>query len=245
LIQEQNSYAGLTNKWLSKRVQAICVAYPGMELYFPADKIHLTGNPVRQDIVALTDQREEALRFFGLSADKPVLLVIGGSQGARSINEAIAAGLPQLLDAGVQVVWQTGKNSFVESEASQNWQAQTGIHRTVFIQEMAKAYTTADVVVSRAGALSVSELCIARKPPIFVPLPTAAEDHQTKNAQALVQANAALLVPNARAATDLLPQTLALLQDKARQAELSQNIAQLARPQAAEAIVETLLGLGR
>ncbi|NVO84173.1 undecaprenyldiphospho-muramoylpentapeptide beta-N-acetylglucosaminyltransferase [Hymenobacter terrestris] len=241
LIQEQNSYAGLVNKLLAKRVQRICVAYEGMEKFFPSNRLTLTGNPVRTEIAS--GQRAEALAFFGLDAARPVLLVIGGSLGARTLNQATATALPRLQEAGVQLLWQTGKLYFPEAGKQAAPFAAAGLQALEFIRRMDLAYAAADVVVSRAGALSVSELCLTGKPSILVPSPNVAEDHQTKNALALSTQDAALLVRDAEAAATLYDETLALLQNPARQQQLSTNILQLARPQATATIVDELLKL--
>ncbi|MFD2786643.1 undecaprenyldiphospho-muramoylpentapeptide beta-N-acetylglucosaminyltransferase [Hymenobacter rubripertinctus] len=241
LIQEQNSYAGLVNKLLAKRVQRICVAYEGMAKFFPADRLVLTGNPVRTEIA--DGQRAEARAFFGLDERRPVLLVIGGSLGARTLNQATAAALPRLQAAGVQLLWQTGKLYFPEADKQAVPFAADGLHAHEFVHRMDLAYAAADVVVSRAGALSVSELCLTGKPSILVPSPNVAEDHQTKNALALTTKDAALLVRDAQATTTLYDQALALLQDPARQQQLSANIRALARPQATATIVDELLKL--
>ncbi|GIV39138.1 MAG: UDP-N-acetylglucosamine--N-acetylmuramyl-(pentapeptide) pyrophosphoryl-undecaprenol N-acetylglucosamine transferase [Thermonema sp.] len=187
LIQEQNSYAGLTNRWLGKYAQKICVAYPDMEAFFPAEKIVYTGNPVRQDILRLPP-RTEALQALGLKDGAPVLLVMGGSLGARVINESIQAQIRRFADNRIQVIWQTGKH-FIEKarQAVEEQQASEWVHPMAFIERMDHAYSAADLIISRAGALSISELCIVGKPAILVPSPYVAEDHQTKNAMALVR----------------------------------------------------------
>lgn len=241
LVQEQNSYAGLVNKLLAKRVQRICVAYEGMEKFFPAEKLVLTGNPVRTEIAS--GQREEALRFFGLSPDKPVLLVIGGSLGARTLNHATAAALSRLREAGVQLLWQTGKLYFPEAEKQAASFASDNLKALEFVRRMDLAYAAADVVISRAGALSVSELCLTGKPSILVPSPNVAEDHQTKNALALVTRQAAVLVTDAEAGTRLYDEALGLLQDASRQQQLATNIRALAHPDATTTIVDELLAL--
>ncbi|SHK84855.1 undecaprenyldiphospho-muramoylpentapeptide beta-N-acetylglucosaminyltransferase [Hymenobacter psychrotolerans] len=241
LIQEQNSYAGLVNKLLARRVNKICVAYEGMNKFFPAEKLVLTGNPVRTEIA--TGDRAAALAFFGLDASRPVLLVIGGSLGARTLNQATAAALPRLQAAGVQVLWQTGKLYYPQAQEQAAPFAAAGLHALEFVQRMDLAYAAADVVVSRAGALSVSELCLTGKPSILVPSPNVAEDHQTKNAMALVKHDAALLVKDSEAATRLYDEALALLQDPARQQQLSANVRQLAHPEATSTIVDELLKL--
>ncbi|RSK42224.1 undecaprenyldiphospho-muramoylpentapeptide beta-N-acetylglucosaminyltransferase [Hymenobacter perfusus] len=241
LIQEQNSYAGLVNKLMARRVQRICVAYEGMEQFFPADRLVLTGNPVRTEIA--DGQRSEALAFFGLDATRPVLLVIGGSLGARTLNQATAAALPRLREAGVQLLWQTGKVYFPEAEKQAASFAADNLQALEFVRRMDLAYAAADVVISRAGALSVSELCLTGKPSILVPSPNVAEDHQTKNARALAQKDAALLVRDAEAGAVLYDEALVLLQNPARQQQLAANICQLAYPQATATIVDELLQL--
>ncbi|RPD45262.1 undecaprenyldiphospho-muramoylpentapeptide beta-N-acetylglucosaminyltransferase [Hymenobacter sediminis] len=238
LIQEQNSYAGLVNKLLAKRVQRICVAYEGMESFFPANRLVLTGNPVRTEIA--DGQRAEALAFFGLDADRPVLLVIGGSLGARTLNQATAAALPRLREAGVQLLWQTGKAYYPQAQQQAAPFAANNLQALEFVRRMDLAYAAADVVVSRAGALSVSELCLTGKPSILVPSPNVAEDHQTKNALALTRKDAALLVRDEEAAATLYDEALALLRNQTRQQELAANIRQLARPQATATIVDEL-----
>ncbi|WP_400191692.1 undecaprenyldiphospho-muramoylpentapeptide beta-N-acetylglucosaminyltransferase [Hymenobacter sp. B81] len=238
LIQEQNSYAGLVNKLLARRVDKVCVAYEGMEKFFPADKLVLTGNPVRAEIAG--GDRAAALRFFGLDPSRPVLLVVGGSLGARTLNEATAAALPRLREAGVQLLWQTGKLYFPSAQEQAAPFAADHLYAHEFIQRMDLAYAAADVVVSRAGALSVSELCLTGKPCVLVPSPNVAEDHQTKNALALSTRGAALQVSDADAPRQLYDVALALLADPARQQELRRRIEPLARPAATRAIVDEL-----
>ncbi len=235
LIQEQNSFAGITNKFLAKKAKTICVAYTGMEKFFPAPKIVFTGNPLRSDLIDITHKREKAIETFKLQKDKKTLLIIGGSLGAKSINESIATGIERILEAGYQVIWQTGK-PFLETAqvATQHLQ---NVFVSDFIYTMDLAYSLADVVVSRAGALSVSELCLAAKPCILVPYPFAAEDHQTANAANLTKHNAAIMVKDVNAKTYLVSETLALLNDSLKQATLAQNIIKLAKPKAAEEIV--------
>lgn len=244
LLQEQNGYAGLTNKWLAKWVDTICVAYPHMERYFPAKKIVFTGNPVRKDIRQLDEVKEEALAHFGFSKDKKVLLIIGGSGGARTLNEGVKKELAALQQEGIQLIWQTGK--FYYDKLVQELGAAPGEHIRMqpFIREMRLAYAAADVVVSRAGALSISELCLAGKPSVLVPSPNVAEDHQTRNALTMVQEGAAVLVKDADAAAgQLVPEALALLKDEARQAELSKNSSKLAKPEAARQIAKEVIKL--
>ena len=240
LIQEQNSYAGVTNKFLARRANRICVAYPDMERFFPKDKIVLTGNPLRPAIEHLSASREEALREFGLPADtKQVVLVIGGSLGARSINEGIGSQLQAWADSGVALIWQTGKG--FEAKAKELLKAYDfSVYCSAFIQRMDLAYTLADVVVSRAGASSISELCQLGKASILVPSPNVAEDHQTKNALALSSRSAAILLPDAEALTQLTPRALALVHDTTQCQTLREEIRKLALPSAAEKIVDEI-----
>ena len=241
LIQEQNSYAGLVNKLLGKRVSKICVAYEGMEKFFPADKLTLTGNPVRTEIAHA--DRAEALRFFGLDPTRKTLLVVGGSLGARTLNQATAAALPRLKEAGVQLLWQTGKLYFPQAQQQAAPFAADKLQALEFIQRMDFAYAAADVVISRAGALSVSELCLTGKPSVLVPSPNVAEDHQTKNALALVSKGAAVLITDEHAPARLYDETLRLLADEPRQRQLSQRVHELAKLEATAAIVDELLSL--
>ena len=249
LLQEQNSYAGLTNKMLANQVQKICVAHHGMERFFPKDKLVFTGNPIRHDIVTLAaegvdSRRAEGLEYFGLSADQPTLLVVGGSLGARTLNESVLAGVEKLTTQGVQVIWQSGKTAYQAMGAQLTAiDHRPGIQLREFLTRMDLAYAVADVVVSRAGALAISELALVRKPVIFVPSPNVAEDHQRKNAEALVKEDAALMVLDADAPRHLIDQAIALLNDPSRQQVLQQNIGQLARPEAAQQIAEEVLSL--
>ena len=241
LIQEQNSYAGLVNKLLGRRVSKICVAYEGMEKFFPAAKIVLTGNPVRAEIAH--GSRAEAQQFFNLDPSKKTLLVIGGSLGARTLNLATAAALPRLREAGVQLLWQTGKLYYPEAQAQAAPYAADYLQALEFIRRMDLAYAAADVVISRAGALSVSELCLTGKASVLVPSPNVAEDHQTKNALALVGKGAAVLITDAHAPERLYDEALRLLADPARQQQLSERVRGLARPDATEDIVDELFKL--
>lgn len=245
LIQEQNSYAGLTNKWLSKRVKTICVAYEGLEKYFPADKLVYTGNPVRKDILELdvAAKRAEAYQHFGLDPAKKTLLIVGGSLGARSINESISKDLDKIIKEDIQVLWQTGKNSFEENSANAQYLDSPLVKRTEFIYDMDLAYALADIIVSRAGALAVSEICLVGAPAVFVPFPFAAEDHQTKNVLALEDKNAAIHIKNSEAKDKLVDAALALMKDNDRQTLLAQNITQLGKPKATEQIVNEVLKL--
>jgi UDP-N-acetylglucosamine--N-acetylmuramyl-(pentapeptide) pyrophosphoryl-undecaprenol N-acetylglucosamine transferase len=240
LLQEQNSYAGLTNKLLAKKAATICVAYPEMDRFFPKEKIKLTGNPVRKDLLELSGKREMGLQKFGLDASRKTILVLGGSLGARTLNQAMVKHMADLEKVGYQVLWQSGKFYFKEMEAALKHAGLRHIHLREFIREMDLAYAAADLIVSRAGALSVSELCLVGKPVIFVPSPNVAEDHQTKNANACVKQGAAVLLPDAEA-VELLKKTIdALLQDEKQASSLAENIKKLAMPDAATAIVSEL-----
>ncbi len=228
LIQEQNSYAGVTNKILSRRVQKICVAYNNMESYFPKNKIVLTGNPVRQDIQEISGKREEALKHFGLSGGKKTVLVIGGSLGARTMNESIANCLSLVKEKNIQLIWQTGKLFFEKAKSVTKDQDASSVKVFDFIQRMDLAYAAADVILSRAGASSISELALVAKPAILVPSPNVAEDHQTKNAMALVNKNAALMVKDSEAKEKLVPAAIDLVTNDKMQNDLKENIAKLA-----------------
>jgi UDP-N-acetylglucosamine--N-acetylmuramyl-(pentapeptide) pyrophosphoryl-undecaprenol N-acetylglucosamine transferase len=241
VLQEQNSYAGKTNKWLSRRARKICVAYDNMERYFPADRIVNTGNPVRSSLANITVNRQEALLSFRLSAERKTLLVLGGSLGARTINESISGGLQALLDAGHQVIWQCGRFYLKEFETL----ARHDVVIHAFIEDMGKAYAAADVVVARAGALTISELCLVGKPAILVPSPHVAEDHQRKNAMALVEKGAAEMILDSEARQRLVPAVLSLMNNDSRQATLSQGIRALAKPNAADDIAREIMALAR
>ena len=240
LIQEQNSFAGLANKQVADKVSKVCVAYDGMEKYFPASKIVITGNPVRKDILTVREKREKSRTHFGFEQSKKTLLIIGGSLGARTINESILAGVDKLVDAGVLVLWQTGKAYFEVVNAQLGSHDKRTLRVFDFLREMDLAYAAADVVISRSGALAVSELCIAHKPCILVPSPNVAEDHQTKNAMALVDKDAAVMVADKDARTRLVDEALKLLFDESRARKLSENIGLLARPSATEDIVNEI-----
>lgn len=240
LIQEQNSYAGLTNKRLAQKASTICVAYPDMEKYFGKTKIVLTGNPVRKDVLDLEGKRKKALDYFIFNSNERILLIIGGSLGARTINESILSGLDKLIDAHVQVVWQTGK---VYYEAIKLKIANKDLRRVRvydFIKQMDLAYAVSDVVISRSGALAISELCVAAKPAVLVPSPNVAEDHQTKNAMALVKEKAAVMVKDSDAQNSLVNEALRLLYDKQQSDLLSKNISRLGRPNATKDIVNEI-----
>ena len=242
LIQEQNSYAGVTNKLLSHRVQKVCVAYEGMERFFPSDKIVLTGNPVRRSVAQASDAGAARIHF-GLEANKPTLLIFGGSLGALSINEAMAQNTTFWQNnPDTQVLWQCGGSHYEKYQNCATAQL-PNVKLMAFIDRMDLAYAAADVVCSRAGALTISELCLVGKPAILVPSPFVAEDHQTKNAQALVDKNAAIMVRNADTVSALLPTALELLQNETKRNTLAQNILALAKPNAAEEIAEQVLSL--
>lgn len=243
LIQEQNSYPGITNKVLSKRAKKICVAYDNLDKYFPKDKIIFTGNPVREDVKHTQGKKSEASSYFGLDPAKPVLLVTGGSQGARSINRAILNGLGTLQLNGIQLIWQTGRLFYEEAKNAVEKLNDPSLKVFEFLQKMDLAYAMCDAVIGRAGASTVSELCIVQKPAILVPLPTAAEDHQTKNCEALVKRNAAILVKDSAAATSLIQEAVILLKDPVRCKTLAENMAPLAKPDAATEIAKHVLSL--
>lgn len=245
IVQEQNSFAGLANKQVAKKVSKVCVAYQGMEKYFPKEKIVFTGNPVRKDILDISRKREQALNKYGFEANIKTLLVIGGSLGARTINESILAGIEKLIDAGVQVIWQTGKGYYETCKAGVAKYDLRRIRVHDFVKEMDLAYAAADVVISRAGALAVSELCVTGKACILVPSPNVAEDHQTKNAKALADQEAAVLISDKDAASRLVEEALRLLFDDQRTKKLQARITELAKPFATRDIVnevETLIG---
>lgn len=242
LIQEQNSYAGVTNKLLAKKAAAICVAYDGTERFFPAESIILTGNPVRQSLVAALPSRRDACAAMGLDEERRTVLIIGGSLGARTINESVLRHLDLVERSGVQVVWQTGKTYYdAIAERLQREGCPALLHASAFIADMATAYAAADVVVSRAGAGSISELCLTGRPAILVPSPNVAEDHQTKNAMALVAKDAAVFVADADAPDTLLKTAFDLAADDERCAALSRSIRQLAKADAAERIAREVI----
>lgn len=249
LLQEQNSYAGVTNKLLAKNARLICVAYEGLERFFPADKIRLTGNPVRQNLLQSGMRREEAVATFGFDAAKPVVLVVGGSLGARTINESIVAHLDDICASSVQFVWQTGKYYFEEMKRRiAAYKEEKGAELpnllvTDFISNMDAAYAAADLVVSRAGAGSISEFCLLGKAVILVPSPNVAEDHQTKNAMALVNRGAAILVKDVEAADTLVPTALATVADPAKLEALATNAKSMALYNSAEVIADEVLRL--
>lgn len=242
VIQEQNSYAGVTNKLLARRADCICTAYEGMERFFPADRIVLTGNPLRGRFSKEGADRGEALRYFGLTPDLPTVLVVGGSLGTRSLNEMMKSWIVATGGkAPVQVIWQTGKYYAREMEAFAAAHPAAHVWQGAFIDRMDYAYAAADVVVSRSGAGTVSELCLVAKPAVFVPSPNVAEDHQTKNARALEAKGAAVVVPDAESRTEAMRRAQELLDDPARREAMSRALASLARPHAAEDIVDRIV----
>jgi len=243
LIQEQNSYAGVTNKLLSKKASKICVAYSDMERFFPKEKITLTGNPVRKDILDISDKREEGLAHFGLEKNKKTIVVVGGSLGARTLNDSMAVALSKLQNADIQVFWQAGKLYIEEFEPQV--ERIDNVKITAFIDRMDLAYAMADVVISRAGALTISELCLVGKPAILVPSPNVSEDHQTANANALVEKNAAILVKDVDAKETMIEIALELLNDRNKMEELSENIKALGKPDAADTIAKEVLKLAK
>lgn len=243
LIQEQNSFAGLTNKKLGSGVRSVCVAFEGMEKYFPAGKIRITGNPVRQDIRHGSMDPIAAKRGAGLDQDRMTLLVLGGSLGARTINETILAGLTSMVDAGLQIWWQTGRFYFDDMQRRMDAALLPYVKMVPFIDDMNQAYHAADLVVSRAGALSIAELAVAGKPVILVPSPNVAEDHQTRNAEALVARGAAVLIRDTDAAAALVPAVLNLAFDTPRRKILADSISGMARPDATSEIVDEIVRL--
>ena len=245
LIQEQNSFAGITNRWVASSVSKVCVAYDGMEKFFPKARIEKTGNPVRKNVVEIEGKREEAFKNYGFDSTKPVLLTVGGSLGARSINLALKDGIDELLGAGIQVIWQTGKLFAEESKQILVTRKDKPLVITDFIYDMDMAYAAADIVISRAGAIAVSELCIIGKPAVLVPYPFAAEDHQTKNAQALVQTQAAIMIADKNASEDLVPEILNLVADATKRSLLSENIKKHALPGAASDIAQHIINLAQ
>jgi len=228
LIQEQNSYAGVTNKLLAKKASVICVAYEGMEKYFPAEKIIKTGNPVRQNFDNINDLRKEALKYFSLNSGSPVILVLGGSLGAGTVNRSLADNIEKIKSSGCQWLWQTGKYYFDEMSAVVTQSALKNISIHSFINRMDFAFAAADIIISRAGAGTISELCLVGKPVILVPSPNVAEDHQTRNALALTYKNAAIMVKDGDAMEQLVDEAIKLISNKKERASLSANILQMA-----------------
>jgi UDP-N-acetylglucosamine--N-acetylmuramyl-(pentapeptide) pyrophosphoryl-undecaprenol N-acetylglucosamine transferase len=243
VIQEQNSYAGVTNKLLAKKAAKICVAYEGMERFFPKQKIILTGNPVRQDLINLETKREEAMTFFGLDKSKKTILILGGSLGARTINDSLAAHLEVLKKADIQVIWQTGSRYYEEMKQKTDISEATNIKTMAFISRMDLAYAAADMVVSRAGAGTISELCLVGKASVLVPSPNVAEDHQTMNARSLTSRNAAIMIKDADARENLVIMMIEIIKNPEELQRLSQNILKLAEKDSAKRIAEEILKL--
>jgi len=245
LIQEQNSFPGKSNINLSKKVDRICVAFEGMEKYFPKSKIVITGNPVRLEMVDIAGKREEALNYFKLSNNKKTILAIGGSLGARTINESISIHLDQFISDGLQIIWQTGKSYRENARLSVKPQQHSAVSINDFISRMDFAYAAADIIISRAGAISISELCLVGKPVILVPSPNVAEDHQTKNAMALVKSDAAILIKDSDCREKLGKAIKEMIGNKEQCDKMSRNIKQLALPTAADTIASKVLNLAK
>lgn len=246
LLQEQNSYAGVTNKILSRKADKICVAYDNMEKFFPASKIILTGNPVRQELLSINVSREVAIKSFGLDPSKKTILIIGGSLGAKTINDSVLTHLSLIKQSNVQFIWQTGKfySEQIREELEKKGKPDN-LYVSDFIADMAKAYKAADLVISRAGASSISELCLLGKPCILVPSPNVAEDHQTKNALALAKKDAAIYIKDSEAQMALLPKAVSTVNEPERLVALSRNILTLAHPDAARIIAEEVIKLAK
>ena len=239
LIQEQNSYPGITNKLLAKNAQKICVAYEGLEKYFPKEKIIISGNPVRQDIIDISKKREEAIKHFKLDKNKKTLVILGGSLGARVINQTIEKNLQELLNNNLQIIWQSGKLYFEEYN---KYNEIEGVQVHAFIKKMNLLYAVADILISRAGAGTISELCLVGKPVIFIPSPNVAEDHQTKNALAIVKNNAAIMIKE-NSLNEFSEEFNMLFKDEKKQKELSNNIKKMALPNATAEIADAVEAL--
>lgn len=245
LIQEQNSYAGVTNKLLAKKADKICVAYDGMERFFPADKIIKTGNPVRQNVLETSITQEEARKQFGLEPDKKTILLVGGSLGARTINESVLGNLDKIKDSGIQFIWQTGKYYNVAINEQLKGKEIPNLKVLDFVSDMGAAYKAADLVISRAGASSISEFCLIGKPVILVPSPNVAEDHQTKNAMALVNKDAAIYVKDCEAPSVLIDKAISIANNEQKLSELSKNIKKLGYKNSADVIADEVVKLAR
>ena len=245
LLQEQNSYAGVTNKLLAKQASCICVAYEGMERFFPKEKIKLTGNPVRQNLLDAAISHDEAVRTFGLDPAKKTVLIVGGSLGARTLNESVLGAWDSIKDCDVQFIWQTGKFYYKDITEQLRGRELPNVHVCDFISSMDAAYAAADLVISRAGAGSISEFCLLGKAVILVPSPNVSEDHQTKNALALVNKDAALYVKDVDAVSELISLALNTVNDVARLSVLSTNIRTLAFHHSAEVIADEVIALAR
>lgn len=244
LLQEQNSYAGVTNKMLAEKASRICVAYEGMERFFPKQKIVLTGNPCRQDLIVSEENKKNGYQFFNLSPQKKTILMVGGSLGAKTLNDSIVEAFRTIAKADVQIIWQCGKHYYKEMQRLQtDGTIPENVHLFDFVSRMDYAYSVADLVISRAGAGSVSEFCLLEKPVILVPSPNVSEDHQTKNAQALVNKDAAIMVSDTNARTLLFDVALSLVNNEERLKQLSHNIAKLAQRDSAKRIVDEIEGI--
>ena len=241
LIQEQNSYAGVTNKMLAEKASRICVAYEGMERFFPKDKIVITGNPCRQDLVVSVENKKNGIEFFNLDSDKKTILMVGGSLGARTLNEGIVAAFSKIAQSNVQIIWQCGKYYFNDMlKLKSEGKIPDNVQLLDFISRMDYAYSVADLIISRAGAGSISEFCLLEKPVILVPSPNVAEDHQTRNAEALANKDAAIMISDAEAPAKLFETALALVDNDEQLKSLSKNIAKLAQHDSAKRIVEEI-----
>ena len=242
LIQEQNSYAGITNQLLAKKARKICVAYPNMERFFPCEKLVMTGNPVRKEVIDIAGKRDEAISFFNLEPDKKTILIVGGSLGARTINNSVKARTDTIqADENVQVIWQCGKFYYSEMKALPALQQAKNIYLYAFISRMDMAYAAADLIISRAGAGSISEFCLLQKPVILVPSPNVAEDHQTVNAQSLIKEKAAIMIADVSAENSLIDVALATIHNEPQLKELSKNIAKMGIPDSASRIVDEVM----
>lgn len=240
IIQEQNSYAGIANKRLAKKARKVCVAYENMDNYFEADKVVVTGNPVRKDLLTIDSKKEEALTHFGLSEEKKTLLVLGGSLGARTINDSVISNIDKITESGIQLIWQTGNFYYPEMKRKLG-EVNGNLKIFAYLKEMDLAYAAADVVVSRAGALSISELCLAKKPVVLVPSPNVAEDHQTKNAMALVNKEAATMITDKNAGKDMISESIALIGNGEKCKQMAYNISKLGMPNAASQIMKVAI----
>ena len=241
LIQEQNSYAGITNKWLGKKAKKICVAFDGMDKFFPFDRIIKTGNPIRKESVNVAGKHMQALELYKLSAFKKTILITGGSLGARTLNNSILAGLDKLIAADIQVIWQTGKFYYKGIIEKLGEDYHPNVRILEFLNRMDLAYAAADIIISRAGAGTIAELYMVKKPVILVPSPNVAEDHQTKNALALVQEHAAVFIADRDAEAKLVDKAIELLNDKGLQRRMSDNIGKMAMPDADEVIAKEVI----
>jgi len=243
VIQEQNSFPGITNRILAKKAKKICVAFDGMDKFFPKEKIVLTGNPVRKKVVELSGKKERAIKHFGLDSEKKILLIIGGSLGARTLNESVLSNLEAIEKSGIQVLWQTGKFYYKNAKEKADAFGNENLKTLEFIKDMDLAYAVADLTISRAGAMSISELSLTKMPAILVPSPNVSEDHQTKNAMSLVQNGAALLVKDDQAENELLPKAIELIKDEVALKKMSQSTQKLAKQNAAETIAKQIIEL--